>query len=120
MSHEALAVLEIDGVARATLAQDAALKRAQVEVLGCAPLSPGKMALLLAGPVAIVEESLAAALEIAGSRLISRRNRDRAADRKRAEMKHQAGAPAGADGRRPTVRSRKVRAIRLIAGGFRV
>ncbi len=65
--HEALGLLEIDGVPRAVRAQDAALKRAPIEVLACAPVSPGKMVLILAGTVASVEESLAAADEVAGS-----------------------------------------------------
>ena len=64
--HEALGLLEIDGLPRAVRAQDAALKRAPVEVLACAPVSPGKVVLVLAGAVAPVEEALAAADEIAG------------------------------------------------------
>jgi microcompartment protein CcmL/EutN len=71
-NHEALGLLEIDGVPRAVRAQDAALKRAAVEILACAPVSPGKVVLVLAGDVANVEESLAAAEEVAGSAIIDR------------------------------------------------
>ena len=67
---EALALLEIDGIARAILAQDAALKRAPVRVLACAPTSPGKTLLLFHGDVASAEESLDAARQVAGSRLL--------------------------------------------------
>lgn len=55
-------------MARATRAQDAALKRAPVVVLACAPVSPGKVVLLLAGDVASVEESLAAARAVVGNK----------------------------------------------------
>ena len=64
---EALGLLEIDGVPRAIRCQDEALKRAPVEVLAFAPVSPGKVVFILAGDVASVEESLAAADQIAGS-----------------------------------------------------
>jgi microcompartment protein CcmL/EutN len=69
---EALALLEIDGLPRAVRAQDAALKRAPVTVLACAPVTPGKVILVLAGGVAAVEESLAEAEEIVGSRRLDR------------------------------------------------
>ncbi len=72
LSHEALGLLEIDGVPRAVRAQDAALKKAAVDVLACAPVSPGKVVLIMAGAIADVEESLAAAEYVAGSALIDR------------------------------------------------
>lgn len=65
-AHEALGLLEIDGLPRAVRAQDAALKRAPVEIVACAPVTPGKVILVIAGAVAPVEESLAAAVEVAG------------------------------------------------------
>lgn len=65
---EALGLLEIDGVPRAIRCQDEALKRAHVEVIAFAPVSPGKVVFIMAGDVASVEESLATANEIAGSR----------------------------------------------------
>ncbi len=69
---EALALLEIDGLARAVRAQDAALKRAPVTVLACAPVSPGKALLIFAGDVAAVEESLRDAESVVGSRRLDR------------------------------------------------
>jgi microcompartment protein CcmL/EutN len=65
---EALGLLEIDGLPRAIRCQDEALKRAPVEVIAFAPVSPGKVVFIMAGDVASVEESLATANEIAGSR----------------------------------------------------
>lgn len=70
--HEALGLLEIDGLPRAARAHDAALKRACVEVIACAPVSPGKVVLILVGDIACVEESLAAAEHVAASALIDR------------------------------------------------
>ena len=67
---EALGLLEIDGIPRASRAQDEALKRAPVQVVAFAPVSPGKVIFIMAGDVASVEESLAAADEVAGSRRI--------------------------------------------------
>ncbi len=69
---EALALYEIEGVPRAVFCQDAALKRAPVEVLACAPTSPGKAILIFAGDVASVEESMAAVDEVVGARQIDR------------------------------------------------
>jgi microcompartment protein CcmL/EutN len=66
-AHEALGLIEIDGVPRAMRAQDAAQKRADVEILASAPVTPGKIILILAGRVANVEESLAAADAVAGA-----------------------------------------------------
>lgn len=65
---EALAVLEIDGLARAALAHDAALKKASVRVLASAPVSTGRVVLAFAGSVAETEEALVAADAVAGSR----------------------------------------------------
>jgi len=72
ISAEALGLLEIDGVPRALRSQDAALKRAPVTVLACAPVSPSKVVLIIAGDVASVEESLEAASGDLGSRLIDK------------------------------------------------
>lgn len=70
--HEALGLLEIDGLARAVRAQDAALKRAPVQILACAPVSPGKAVLIMAGDVASVVESMAEAERVAGNRCVDR------------------------------------------------
>ncbi len=69
---EAIGLLEIEGMARAIRAQDAALKRAPVVVLACAPVSPGKVVLLLGGDVASVVESLADAEAVTGARRVDR------------------------------------------------
>ena len=68
--HEALSLLEIDGMASAIAAQDFALKQATITVLACAPVSPRKVVLIFAGPIAEVEESTRIALDFIGSRLI--------------------------------------------------
>ena len=70
--HEALALLEIDGIATALAAQDMTLKQAHINILACAPVSPGKVVLILVGPIAEVEESLRVASQYIGSRLIDR------------------------------------------------
>ncbi len=72
ITAEAIGLLEIDGVPRALRAQDAALKRAPVKILACAPVSPNKVILLMTGDVASVEESMAAAEDGLGSRRIDR------------------------------------------------
>jgi microcompartment protein CcmL/EutN len=69
---EALALFDIDGVARAMGCHDAALKRAPVEVMACTPVSAGRAVLVFGGQIAAVEESLAAVDEKLGSRLIDR------------------------------------------------
>jgi microcompartment protein CcmL/EutN len=69
---EALALLEIEGIARAVRAEDAALKRAAIEVLTCAPVSPAKALLVLGGPLAHVEEALLAADAVVGARRLDR------------------------------------------------
>jgi microcompartment protein CcmL/EutN len=70
VSIEALGLIEIDGIARALVAQDAALKRAPVTVLACAPVSPGKTLLLFHGDIASVQEALQAALTVAATRVL--------------------------------------------------
>jgi len=71
-THEALGLLEIDGLPRAVRAQDAALKKAAVAILACAPVSPGKVVLIMAGELASVEESMLASQNVAASALIDR------------------------------------------------
>lgn len=60
---EALALVEVDSVARGLRALDALVKRAPVQVLEANLVEPGRFLLLFAGGVAEVEESYAAALE---------------------------------------------------------
>ena len=66
----ALALVELQSIARGLVAADAAAKRAGIELLECAPVSPGKYLLLFAGGVAEVEESLQAAKAAAGDSLL--------------------------------------------------
>ena len=69
---EAIALLEIASLARGIACADAAVKRAQVELLLCEPVSPGKYLLLLGGGVAAVEEALQAAEELAADSKLDR------------------------------------------------
>ncbi len=70
VTHPALALVEVGSIARGMVAADAAVKRAQVELLECAPVSPGKYLLLFAGEVAEVEEAFGAAKAAAGDSLL--------------------------------------------------
>lgn len=65
MSGEALALIEIDSVARGLRALDALVKRAPVTVLEANLVEPGRFLVLFSGGVAEVEESYAAASEVA-------------------------------------------------------
>ncbi len=68
----ALALLEIDGIARGYLAADALLKRAPVRLHWGEPVTPGKYLLLFSGGVAEVIEALEAGAALAGDRLLDR------------------------------------------------
>ena len=68
----ALALLEISSLARGVVVADAVAKRAQVQLLFCEPVSPGKYLILFAGGVAEVEESLGAGTQAAGEALVDR------------------------------------------------
>jgi microcompartment protein CcmL/EutN len=68
--HPALALVEIQSIARGVVAADAAAKKAPIELVECAAVSPGKYLLLFAGGVAEVEESLRAAKAAAGDALL--------------------------------------------------
>src|SRR5207237_1492570 len=69
---ESLALLEVASLARGVVAADAVAKRAQVELLECGPVSPGKYLILFAGGVAEVDESLQAGRAAAGESLLDR------------------------------------------------
>jgi microcompartment protein CcmL/EutN len=66
----ALALVEVQSIARGILCADAAAKRAPIELLECGPASPGKYLLLFAGGVAEVQESAQAARAAAGDSLL--------------------------------------------------
>jgi microcompartment protein CcmL/EutN len=68
----ALALLELESIARGIVAADQVAKRAQVRIALAEPSSPGKFLLLFHGGVAEVEESLSAALEVAGPLLLDK------------------------------------------------
>ena len=70
VTNPALALVEVGSIARGLVAADAAVKRAVVELLECAPVSPGKYLLLFSGEVAEVEEAFGAAKAAAGDSLL--------------------------------------------------
>ncbi|MDH5493755.1 MAG: BMC domain-containing protein [Myxococcales bacterium] len=69
-SAPALAVLELSSIARGVAVADALSKRARSKMLRADPITPGKFLLIFVGEVAEVEQSLEAALEVAGDRAI--------------------------------------------------
>jgi microcompartment protein CcmL/EutN len=68
--HVAIAAVETSSIAQGTLAADAILKTAEVEILGLGPLSPGKFWILIGGEVAAVRVSFRRGLEAAGETLL--------------------------------------------------
>jgi microcompartment protein CcmL/EutN len=68
--NPALALVEVSSIARAHVVGDAMVKRAEVEVLLAAPVTPGKYLVLIAGPEANVDESWRAGCEVAGEQLV--------------------------------------------------
>jgi bacterial microcompartment shell protein len=66
----ALAVVELDSIARGFVVADALLKRARSRIGMAEPVTPGKYVLVFGGEVGEVEESFRAAVEAAGSSLI--------------------------------------------------
>ena len=71
-SLPALALLEIASLARGVLVADAVVKRAQVQLLSCEAVTPGKYLILFAGGVGEVDESLGAGVQAAGDALVDR------------------------------------------------
>jgi microcompartment protein CcmL/EutN len=61
----AIGVIEMKSIARGYVALDAACKRAPVRVVRAEPITPGKYWFVIAGGEAEVDESIAAAVEIA-------------------------------------------------------
>jgi microcompartment protein CcmL/EutN len=66
----AIALLELDSIARALRVGDAMVKKAVVDVAFAGPVSPGKYLILVTGTVAEVEESWAAGVAEAAGHLI--------------------------------------------------
>jgi microcompartment protein CcmL/EutN len=68
----ALAVIELDSIARGFVVADALLKRARVRVAMAEAVTPGKFVLLFGGQVAEVDESFRAGLEVGGAAVLDR------------------------------------------------
>lgn len=66
----ALAVIELDSIARGFVVADALLKRARAKIGLAEPVTPGKFLLLFGGELGEVEESFRAAVEAAGTSLL--------------------------------------------------
>ena len=69
---DSLALLEVASLARGVVVADAVAKRAQVELLECGAVSPGKYLVLFAGGVAEVDESLRAGAAAARESLLDK------------------------------------------------
>lgn len=68
----AIALLEVESIARGYLAADAMVKKAPVRLLMTEPVTPGKFLILLDGEVADVEAAYREGLEIAGPLLVDK------------------------------------------------
>jgi microcompartment protein CcmL/EutN len=72
VSGPALALLEIESIARGIVVADALVKRAPVEFALADPVSPGKYLLLFSGGVAETKEAFKAGVDVAGSTLLDK------------------------------------------------
>jgi len=68
----AVALLELESIARGYVVADALVKRARVEIALAEAVSPGKYLLLFSGEVADVEEAFQAGVETAGRTLLDK------------------------------------------------
>jgi microcompartment protein CcmL/EutN len=66
----AIAAVETSSIAQGTVAADAMVKTAEVEILELGPLSPGKFWILIGGEVATVRASFQRGLAVAGETLL--------------------------------------------------
>lgn len=80
ISGPAIALIEVESIARGMIVADAVLKRAPVTIDLAEAVTPGKYLLLFHGGVAEVEESFRAAVESAGSALVDKLFLPQAAD----------------------------------------
>ena len=69
---DALALVELDSIARGYRVVDALVKRSPVRVLEANVVEPGKFLVLFSGGVAEVEEAYDAALEVGAGRILDR------------------------------------------------
>ncbi len=70
MRHPALALLDIDSVARGIFTADAMVKRAPIALLKAGTVHPGRYLVLVGGSVASVDEAFRAGVEAAGDLLV--------------------------------------------------
>jgi microcompartment protein CcmL/EutN len=68
--HVAIAAIETSSIAQGTVAADAMVKTAEVEILEMGPLSPGKFWILIGGEVATVRAAWQRGREVAGETLL--------------------------------------------------
>lgn len=68
--HVAIAAIETSSIAQGTVAADAMVKTAEVEILELGPLSPGKFWVLVGGEVATVRAAWLRGREVAGETLL--------------------------------------------------
>lgn len=68
--HVAIAAVETSSIAQGTVAADAMVKTAEVDLLELGPLSPGKFWILIGGEVAAVRASFQRGLTVAGDTLL--------------------------------------------------
>jgi len=68
--HVAIGALETSSIAQGTVAADAMVKTAEVEILELGPLSPGKFWILIGGEVATVRASFQRGLDVAAETVL--------------------------------------------------
>ncbi len=68
--HVAIGAVETSSIAQGTVAADAMVKTAEVEILELGPLSPGKFWILIGGEVATVRASYQRGVEVAAETLL--------------------------------------------------
>ena len=70
MIEPALALIDFSSIAVGIEAADAMVKRAQIDVIRTGTVQPGRYLVLVGGPVADVQESLAAGREVGGESVL--------------------------------------------------
>lgn len=70
MMPVAIAALELSSIAQGTLAADAMVKTAEIELIEACPISPGRYWVLIGGEVAPVRAAHARGVEVAGEALL--------------------------------------------------
>ncbi len=70
MIEPSLALIDFSSIAVGIEAADAMVKRAQIDVIRAGTVQPGRYLVLIGGPVADVQESLSAGLEVGGDAVL--------------------------------------------------